>query len=94
MSKGNVKAQRQRHSARKREERFLFRQEMSEKQGGRCAICKVGAPSDIDHDHKTNQLRGVLCLKCNVGLGMFEDNMDYLVSAIEYLEYYSAENIH
>lgn len=60
-------------------------------QDGRCAIC--GRSSDefakslaVDHDHETRRVRGLLCPKCNTGLGNFADNVDSLKSAIEYLE--------
>ena len=48
------------------------------KQGGGCAICgKKKRPSgkalDVDHDHKTNAVRGILCSKCNTKLGVLED---------------------
>ena len=58
-------------------------------QNNLCAICGTSDPilSDwcCDHDHKTNQARGLLCLQCNAGLGYFRDNPEVLKSAIEYL---------
>lgn len=63
-------------------------------QGGRCAICRrtkdeahMGQNKNlhIDHDHQTGRVRGLLCLKCNVGLGAFEDNVGWLDSAKIYL---------
>lgn len=40
----------------------------------------------IDHNHLTNEIRGLLCYKCNIMLGMADDNIDTLFAAIEYLE--------
>jgi hypothetical protein len=56
-------------------------------QGGVCAICCK--PSTIrlavDHDHLTGRLRGLLCFRCNAGLGNFGDDTDALASAVAYL---------
>lgn len=45
-------------------------------QHGKCALCDqtcvTGAALAVDHDHKTGAIRGLLCLKCNVGLGIYE----------------------
>lgn len=67
---------------------------MVEAQGGRCAICPVvlelsgrGASSiNVDHDHRTGQLRGLLCAHCNRGLGYFRDDAESLARAITYLQ--------
>jgi hypothetical protein len=65
---------------------------MFEKQNGLCAIC--GKPPDmsvkrptfcVDHDHETGKIRGLLCNRCNVGLGNFSDKKELLFSAIDYL---------
>lgn len=61
---------------------------MSEAQGGTCYIC--GFPPDkrglfVDHDHKTNKVRGLLCGSCNSGLGFFKDSMVNLMRAVRYL---------
>lgn len=40
----------------------------------------------VDHDHKTGQPRGVLCMQCNKGLAYFRDNKDLLQSAAYYLD--------
>jgi hypothetical protein len=53
-----------------------------------CMICGIfvnGKNFHIDHDHKTGKVRGKLCHKCNLGLGMFKDNIDILKQAIRYL---------
>ncbi len=60
-------------------------------QDGKCKICKTtkypgkGKCLHVDHDHQTGEIRGLLCTKCNLGLGHFEDNIEYLTKAIEYL---------
>lgn len=44
---------------------------------GKCAIC--GKEKDklcIDHDHKTGEVRGLLCIKCNSNLGWYENNKE------------------
>lgn len=50
-----------------------------------CMICGSTQRLCIDHCHNTSVVRGILCSKCNTGLGMFNDNIDALYSAIEYL---------
>lgn len=58
-------------------------------QGGVCAICGEaeldGKKLAIDHDHRTGEIRGLLCSRCNTALGGFRDNPSYLSNAILYL---------
>lgn len=68
---------------------------MIESQGGRCAICDTTEPGGrgqfaVDHDHKTGQVRGMLCQHCNTGLGSFNDDVERLKIAIVYLDRYKA----
>lgn len=62
-----------------------------------CRICKTTEPTEtktkfcVDHCHTTGKVRGLLCNKCNAGIGMFNDNPDLLVSAISYLKENSFE---
>jgi len=72
-----------------------------ESQGGRCACCEEEIPHytefkgknhlfHIDHNHDTGKIRGLLCTKCNTGLGLFNEDIDLIKSAIAYLEKYNA----
>jgi hypothetical protein len=60
-----------------------------EQQEGRCAICArfplPDVPLNLDHDHATGKPRGLLCRRCNTGLGMFDDDTAALYAAIRYL---------
>lgn len=59
-------------------------------QAGRCAICgnvmKPGRGTQIDHDHRTNKPRGLLCGSCNLMLGFARDSAGILNAAITYLK--------
>lgn len=58
-------------------------------QGGACAICRVIPPGrgvlHVDHCHVSGTVRGLLCRSCNQGLGHFEDEIERLHRAAEYL---------
>lgn len=60
---------------------------MFKDQNGKCPICKTDLQEEIhiDHCHITGKVRGILCGKCNKGLGQFDDNVIYLTNAIKYL---------
>ena len=53
-------------------------------QGGTCAVCP-GKPEHVDHDHKTGQVRGILCSLCNQALGNARDDVVILAGLIRYL---------
>lgn len=60
-------------------------------QEGRCRICRNSAENEkrklaVDHDHITGRIRGLLCARCNNGLGYFRDNIITMKAAIAYLE--------
>ena len=54
-------------------------------QDGVCAICRQNSPSHVDHDHTTGRIRGVLCVPCNNGIGLFRDRPELLHRAAEYV---------
>lgn len=63
-------------------------QVMFEQQGGRCAICRGARRQnlDVDHDHKTGLVRGLLCRRCNRRLlPAATDKPEVLQRAIDYL---------
>lgn len=65
--------------------------ELLAKQNGRCALCLTDKPGGrgrwhVDHCHLTGKIRGLLCHKCNVGLGHFDDNLALLEKAATYLK--------
>lgn len=62
---------------------------MHAEQGGVCAICgdqQRGRALDVDHDHVTGAVRGLLCSGCNQTLGKMKDSPDLLRAAAAYLE--------
>ena len=63
-------------------------QKMLEKQNGLCAICggRGKKKLSVDHCHVTKKVRGLLCQRCNVGIGMFKDDTNFMNKAIEYLK--------
>ena len=59
-------------------------------QNNLCSICAVDFSKvdkiHIDHCHTTNKVRGLLCVNCNSGIGIFRDDIEVLEKAIKYLE--------
>lgn len=57
----------------------------AENRSGECPICLRDSALVVDHNHSTGLMRGWLCRTCNAGLGMFVDQTDNLLRAVEYL---------
>lgn len=57
---------------------------------GRCAICgdepAASARLHLDHDHDSKAVRGMLCVRCNNGLGQFREDVELLARAVDYLD--------
>ncbi|NQZ78359.1 MAG: endonuclease VII domain-containing protein [Ekhidna sp.] len=69
-------------------------------QQGKCKICRsegfvLNKNSKmklcIDHCHTTGRFRGLLCHNCNRGIGLFQDNAEFLKNAVSYIK--SSETI-
>lgn len=54
-------------------------------QQGLCAICHKDRDLVVDHNHDTGKVRGLLCHRCNTGLGHFEDSVEFIRAAEGYL---------
>jgi hypothetical protein len=61
-------------------------------QKGNCAVCFkpleiLNRRANIDHDHETGEVRGILCTGCNTGIGHLGDNIEGLERALYYLKH-------
>ena len=66
-------------------------------QNSKCAICKGdqqrnGVALSLDHDHETNEIRGLLCDNCNRAIGFLQENLSTIESAIKYLNKFNKAN--
>jgi len=63
---------------------------MLKKQNYTCKICPTKYTEKkklvVDHCHTEGHVRGLLCGKCNIGLGQFDDNIEKMLEAINYLK--------
>ena len=96
--KQQTKKRREAHPERQREYRLLQQYGLNSEQydkaltcqGHRCAICGVKQDEvrrrfSVDHDHTTKKNRGLLCDKCNMGIGCLGDSPDRLRRAAKYI---------
>jgi hypothetical protein len=69
---------------------------MMYEQSNLCLICnnemtvgtRDGRTVNVDHDHDSGDIRGLLCTRCNNGLGCFDDNPDLMIAAAAYVMRY------
>ena len=66
---------------------------MLKKQNNQCAICNKTIDKNlcIDHDHKSGIIRGLLCGKCNQGIGLLNEDISTFKRAIRYLKKYEGK---
>lgn len=72
-----------------------------EGQNGLCAICSFDLSETsqdrirtaLDHSHRNGKVRGLLCSRCNCGIGQFKDSVDLLIKAAEYLLYHKRNDL-
>ena len=72
--------------------------QMHSNQQGLCAICKKPETGlhqsakpkalSVDHNHQTGRVRGLLCVKCNQGIGLLQDDASVIASALDYLQHH------
>ena len=68
-----------------------------EQQKGMCAICgihqsEIKKSFAVDHNHKTGQIRGLLCGNCNLGLGNFRESIEIIDKTKSYLKKWNSNN--
>lgn len=67
-------------------------QRLAEEQGGQCLLCGFTPTKrhlDVDHDHTTGEVRGLLCNPCNRALGRLGDSEQGLQRILSYVRGYS-----
>ena len=83
----NPSGERERHLVRKYGVSLAQYAELFRAQGGACAICRKAQDRalDVDHDHETGVVRGLLCTNCNRMVGHAHDSTERLLAAVAYL---------
>lgn len=66
-------------------------------QRGRCKICSkhqsdLPKALSVDHNHETREIRGLLCLNCNVAIGLLGEDAERCILAAEYLGFVIPKN--
>lgn len=60
--------------------------QMIKRQNGLCAICQIQPKKlCVDHNHKTGQVRELLCQQCNLAIGNVKEDFEILKRMVEYL---------
>ena len=71
---------------------------MGRRQRWRCLICQERAPAGsrlvVDHNHDTGVVRGLLCSRCNTGIGLLGEDPARIIAAAMYLMNHSNHSRH
>lgn len=67
--------------------------ELIKDQRGLCALCREQDAQQVDHDHASGHIRGVLCGGCNAGLGQFMEDPEIIRRAIDYLKRHRPDSV-
>lgn len=62
------------------------KENLLKKQNNVCAICKKPGELVVDHNHKSNKVRGLLHKNCNSAIGLLQDSPEIIISAAKYVE--------
>jgi len=60
--------------------------DLRRRQDDRCAVCGYTGKLFVDHDHMTGDIRGLLCMPCNIAIGQMRGNIVHLQGLIAYLD--------
>lgn len=60
-------------------------EEMQNSQSSKCLLCQKVSKLYVDHSHKSGKVRGLLCNRCNLALGLFRDDFSTLLRAADYV---------
>jgi len=67
---------------------------MVEEQGNKCLICETtGNKLQVDHCHETGIIRGLLCRKCNIAIGLFKESEKNILNALWYVSFYNRQKL-
>lgn len=67
--------------------------DMEQAQHSVCAVCEQLRPLVVDHAHASGAVRALLCAQCNVGLGAFEDDSEFLMRAAAYIRRFECSDL-
>lgn len=67
--------------------------ELIKTQDGLCAVCRERPAEQVDHDHGTGRVRGILCGGCNAGLGQLKEDPEIIRRAIDYLRRHRPDSV-